>query len=222
MDVTGPARFEFELVADYARTVILHEGTIDRLDVKEVTTGIVTPGGAFAAAQNGSVFAQAEPGQGGQMRTTFKLLGGTAKTGVRGGSVQVMTMDSPVVFDLEVPGSAPSPRSEPPVPGDGKVIQLGIHDITVYPPSGVAVEETAGGGRKFTSMVAEGDYAMVVIDDDTTLYLAPGETAVLGSDGFVQKSDGVVHLYQPLSVSAFWYDPVRDPAGSSFTGNAIR
>jgi hypothetical protein len=222
MVVTGPARVGLELIADYARTIKLYEGTISQLNVKEVTTGIVTPGGAFVAAQNGTVFARAEPGSDGQMRTLFTLREGVAKTGIRGGDVQVMSMGSPVVYDLEVPGAAPSPRNTPPSPGDGKVIELGMHDITYFPAGGVTVETTADGGRKFTSTVPEGDYAMVVIDDDTTLYLAPGESAVLGSDGFVGKADGVVHVYSPLSITAFIFDPVRDPAGSSFTGNAIK
>ena len=43
-----------------------------------------------------------------------------------------------------------------------------------------------------------------------------------GPDGFAIRSTGVVHVQAPLSVTAFWFDPVRDPAGSSFTGNAIR
>ncbi len=222
MVVTGPARFGLELVADYARTIRLYEGTISRLNVKDVTTGIVTPGGAFAASQNGAVFARAEPGPGGQMRTTFTLREGAAKSGIRGGDVQVMSLGAPVVFDLEVPGAAPSPATTAPAAGDGKVIELGMHDITYYPLGGVTVEKTADGGRKFTSTVAEGEYAMVVIDDDTTLYLAAGESAVLGPDGFVSRSDGVVHVYQPLSISSFFFDPVRDPAGSSFTGNAIK
>lgn len=220
--IVGPARFGLDLVADYARTIHLYEGTITRLEVKEVTTGIVTPGGAFVAAQNGAVFARAEPGSGDQMRTTFKLIHGSAKTGIRGGSVQVMTMQSPVVFDLEVPGTAPTPRGAPPARGDGKMIELGLHDITYYPAGGVTIEETADGGRKFTSTVPEGDYAMVIVDEDTTLYLGRGETALLSGDGFIVRSSGVVHLYAPLSITAFWYDPVRDPAGSSFTGNAIK
>jgi hypothetical protein len=220
--IVGPARFGLDLVADYARTIQLYEGTITRLEVKEVTTGIVTPGGAFVAAQNGAVFARAEPGASGQMRTTFKLIHGSAKSGIRGGDVQVMNMNSPVVFDMEVPGAAPSPRGTPPARGDGKAIQLGLHEITYYPSGGVTVETTADGGRTFTSTVPEGDYAMVIVDDDTTLYLGRGEAAFLSGDGFIVRSEGVVHIYAPLSITAFWYDPVRDPAGSSFTGNAIK
>jgi hypothetical protein len=63
---------------------------------------------------------------------------------------------------------------------------------------------------------------MVIVDDDTTLYLGRGEAAFLSGDGFIVRSEGVVHIYAPLSITAFWYDPVRDPAGSSFTGNAIK
>jgi hypothetical protein len=220
MEVAGPARIGLELVADYARTVRLHEGTINRLEVKEVTTGIVSPGGAFVAAQFGTVFARAEPGADGQMRTMFNLLEGTAKTGIKGGDVSVMSVGKPVVFDLEVPGPATTPRQVP--AGDGEVIELGMHEITYYPPGGVGVETTADGGKVFTCTAPEGEYAMVVIDEDTTFYLASGESVSFGPDGSVEKSNGTVHLYSPLTVSSFFFDPVKDPAGSSFTGNAVK
>ena len=221
MEVSGPARIELELVADYARTVRLHEGTITRLEVKEVTTGIVTPGGAFVAAQFGTVFARAEPGPDGQMRTTFNLIEGTAKTGIKGGDASVLAMGKPVVYDLRMQGASTTPRG-PTQPGDGRVVELGMHNITYYPPAAVGVETTADGGKVFTSTAPEGEYAMVVIDEDTTFYLASGESVSFGPDGSVGRSDGSVHMYSPLSVSSFFFDPVRDPAGSSFTGNAVR
>lgn len=224
MDVTGPARFALELVADYARTIRLYEGTINRLAVKEITTGIVTPGGAFAVTQNGTLFARAEPASAsGRVRSTFKLFeGATAKSGIKGNGVSVMTTAKPVVYDLDIPGSAPAPRTAPRRAVVGEKIELGIHDIEYFPKGGMRVEMTAGGGRKFTSTASEGEYSMVVIDEDTTFYLAAGESVTFGSDGMVLSHNGVVHVYSPLSRSAFYYDPVRDPAGSSFTGSAVK
>jgi len=221
MEVTGPARFGLELVADYARTVRLYEGTINRLEVKEVTTGIVTPGGAFVAAQFGTVFARAEPSPDGRMRTMFNLIDGTAKTGIKGDGATVLTMGKPVVYDLEIAREGTTPSA--PAPGaEGEVIELGMHNITYYPPASVGIETTADGGKTFTCTAPDGEYAMVVIDDDTTFYLASGESVSFGPDGSVENSNGTVHLYSPLSVSSFFFDPVRDPAGSSFTGNLVK
>jgi hypothetical protein len=224
MDVTGPSRLTLELVADYARTVRLTEGTVNRLVVKEVTTGIVTPGGAFAVTQNGTIFARAERGgTDGSVRSTFKLFeGDTAKTGIKGGAVSIMTTDKPVVFDLAGPRPTPTVVAAPRPSGDGPKIELGIHDIEYFPAGGVTVEVTPGGGRKLTSTAPEGEYSIIIIDEDTTFYLAAGESVSFNANGAVENHNGVVHVYAPLSITAFWFDPVRDPAGSSFTGNAIK
>ncbi len=105
---------------------------------------------------------------------------------------------------------------------EGSYLVLPDTFIEYFPKGGMRVEMTAGGGRKFTSTASEGEYSMVVIDEDTTFYLAAGESVTFGSDGMVLSHNGVVHVYSPLSRSAFYYDPVRDPAGSSFTGSAVK
>jgi hypothetical protein len=127
-----------------------------------------------------------------------------------------------MVFDVEVPGAAPSPDSNVPTVGAGKTIRLGMHDITYYPPENVSVETSPDGGTTMRNTGPEGEYAMVTIDEDTTFYLASGESVVFGPEGAVIRTDGVVHLEAPLSVTSFYFDPVKDPAGSSFTGNAIK
>ncbi|MCU0726114.1 MAG: hypothetical protein MUE73_10040, partial [Planctomycetes bacterium] len=60
MDLSGPCHVRFRLLAEYARTVELLYGTISRLRVNGITTGVFTPAEVYAVVQTGDLFMRAE------------------------------------------------------------------------------------------------------------------------------------------------------------------
>lgn len=99
---TGPARFSFELLTGTARTIVLSMGAIDRLEVREVVTGVKTPLDAFVAAESAAVSVALSATEK-EDRATFTLLGegeakvvdGSGMTRLEPGVPRVVTRPKP-------------------------------------------------------------------------------------------------------------------------------
>ena len=127
MDLSGPCHVRLRLVEEYARTVELLYGTINRLRVNGITTGVFTPSEVYAVIQNGDLFMRAEMVTEPQ-RITIWLREGPPGICGHASRSQVLEVNKPVVFltthccprtvpeaTAEGEGSAP-PLFVPPVP----------------------------------------------------------------------------------------------------------
>lgn len=97
LDLSGPTHVRFRLIADYARTVELLYGTINRLRVDGVTTGVITPADVFAVVTTGDLFMRAEMTSEPQ-RTTIWLREGQNGVCGQASRSQPLVVGKPVVF----------------------------------------------------------------------------------------------------------------------------
>jgi hypothetical protein len=219
MDISGPAAVRFSLLTARARTVDLLYGTMNRFIVKSVTTGIKGVCRSYCALRNGTVFVRCEVGQK-TLRAIYKLFSGGSDAQVgQGDERRPLTTQKPAVFMCDScepwcdrPGIAPE--------GVNRIRRLKVGDrvITLAPPEAFSVERTPDGGVLLTSVVPEGTFGVVTLDDYTTFYLGSGQSLLFGSDGEVDRHGGIIHIYGPLDRRGIYDDPVESPADSSFTG----
>jgi hypothetical protein len=97
MDLSGPCHVRFRLLAEYARTIELLYGTINRLRVNGITTGVFTPAEVYAVVQSGDLFMRAEMVSEPQ-RTTIWLREGEPAVCGHASRSQVLEVNKPVVF----------------------------------------------------------------------------------------------------------------------------
>lgn len=98
LHATGPARFSLELLSGSARTIVLEKGAIDRLEIREVVTGVKTPLDAFVAGRKAAV-SVALSAMEKEDRAVFTLLGegeakvvdGSARTVLEPGAPHTVT-----------------------------------------------------------------------------------------------------------------------------------
>ena len=218
MDVAGPASFALKLVADFARTIELRSGSINRLAVKAVTTGVTTPLDAFVAVQNGVVSVKLDA-VGGKKRATFKLWEGATAKVFDGSRTRVLGVDRPIVVERAAGPVAPAGvAAAPVVRGESVLLTFGVHEVEINPKGYFNIQPTSGGGAIITSTAPEGEFGMVTIDKETTFYLAKDEAIEIDGDGKVVRHTGIVHVYAALDVRGIYDEAVADPSDSSPTG----
>jgi hypothetical protein len=188
--------------------------------VKEITTGITTPLDAFVAVQNGEIYVEVGSTDAAD-RAVFKLFAGDGAKVVQGGEASVMGIDKPVVVerkrDMPVvtkPVAAPMMDSR----GNALVLTIGRHKVFIQPKDGARVEATSNEGTKITSIVAGGEYLVLTIDGDQTIYLATDDYIEFDKEGVVVRLNGISHVYAALDIRGIYDEAVADPADASFTG----
>lgn len=218
MDVAGPASFSLKLLADFARTVELRTGSINRLMVKSVTTGVTTPLDAFVAVQEGVVSVKLDA-VGGKQRATFKLWEGASAKVFDGSRTRILGVDRPIVVERAAGVSAPAEEAQAPVVrGEAVILIFGVHEVEINPKGYFNIQPTAGGGAIITSIAPVGEFGMVTIDKETTFYLAKDEAIEIDGYGKVVRHTGIVHVYAALDVRGIYDEAVADPSDSSPTG----
>jgi hypothetical protein len=123
LDVSGPAHVKFRLLADYARTVELVSGTINRFIARDTPCGVITACDAFVSFTNGTVFVKAET-WGEPLRVTVKNFEGENCAVGQGTRSWALGTEKPEVFlcssccprPREVTYAAATPPSWPIIP----------------------------------------------------------------------------------------------------------
>jgi hypothetical protein len=225
MDVVGPARFKMQLLADNARTIQLHYGEISRFEVKDVTTGITTPLDTFVALWNGTVSVKVDSVPG-KNRAVFNLLDGENAKVVEGRTPKVLTKGTPHMVTQDRPGEG---GGEPMGVAPGAIdrtkqgkYQIGVNTVNIPGMEGYKVVQTPGGGLKITSIM-KGGFGTITINQDRIIYLAPGQSIELDSNGAVVQSDGITHDgFFILTRRGVSVDPFTDVSQQSYTGTRLK
>ncbi len=97
LDASGPCHVRFLVIGEHARTVELFYGTINRLRVGDVPTGIVTPADVYAVVRNGDLFMRAEMQIEPQRTTVWLREGQDARCG-HGARCETLVVNNPRVF----------------------------------------------------------------------------------------------------------------------------
>ena len=96
------------------------------------------------------------------------------------------------------------------------VITNGVKPIVFYPASAFTRERTSDGqGFRVTFTGPEGDYGVVEIGRETTMFVASGEYVEFDASGNVVRSNGISYHYHPLFDALHNVDPVRDGTDAS-------
>lgn len=220
IDFVGPAQFTLSLDSEFARTIDLITGTIERAVIGDIPTGIRTPGGPFLALENSTGRATVTMLEDDQVQAVFELLAGdNGKVGREGGVAYSIDVGQPETFVSSltpIPGPAGGDASSP---EEGEY-QIGPHTIVVEPSDQFDIQPTPDGGMKIISNVPEGEFGVVTIDGQTKIFLANGESVEFDGSGVVTENTGIVHVISDMSIirRANFDDPIGDPADSSFTG----
>jgi len=216
MDVTGPASLRLTELTEYARTIDLEWGTINQFAVQDVTTGVNTPYDSFVAVQDGTVMVKIDT-MDDRDQVTYKLYEGDDAKVVDGRSVLPLGTDRPIVVDrLRSAGMGPDEG----MPGDAgsRVLEIGGHTIELIPGNAFAVEPTGTGGTLVTCTIGGRGFGTVVVDGDSTFYLADGDSIMFDASGNIVKHDGIVHVYAALDIRGIYDEAIADPADSSPIG----
>lgn len=224
-ELTGPARFRLTELTSQFRTIDLVSGTMNRLVVHEVTTGVRTPYDTFVAAQNkegGSAVLSVEilETEDGGHQVVYNLLeGGDAKAvDMENGAIEALLVGAPFMIDRPYGwgGARPGGPDTTTAPDDFKI---GEHRVIVTTDGGFSAEETPDGGLRLVRTGA--GFGGVTVDGDTTFYLDEGGSIVFDANGNVLSHDGIIHVYSPLNYMGLYDDPIDGPATASPTGTTI-
>jgi hypothetical protein len=221
MDVAGPALFRMTVVSDYSRTIDLVNGTVNRFDAKDITTGLRTPFDTYVVLRESSGFAKVESTPDSWV-ITYSLWSGNEAKVVDERRLLALDADRPIV--IERPKGAGAGMTEEPgaTVGETETIVLGVHTIEYTPKAGFLVEPTDAGGVRLTSKVATGQFGVVTVDGQKTFYLAPEDVIEFDADGNIVRYTGIVHVYAALDLRGIYDEAVADPSDASPIGTRTR
>jgi hypothetical protein len=222
MDVAGPASFKATLLTDAARTIDLLYGSINRLVVKDIVTGIRTPFGSFVAAQNATVFVGIGETPD-NYRSTFMLLEGEGANVVNGNQLMILTKDRPITLDTArepAPLEPTAGSGEASTTGDSAQLKIGDHTFLITPKDGFTIEPRPDGGFRIVR-TGEGT-GLINVDDTTQFYMFQGDFMDIGPAGNVEIQSGVIHIYSPLDREGLYNEPISSPAAASATGTKVK
>lgn len=220
--LVGPATLRFGPMDAKGRRVVLAAGAISEATVRGIAMEIQAPApyDVSFVLQNARGFARVNPGD----RIVFqKMEGAFAKVWRDGKWTDVGdTAWSLNVRDGTVgpaPAAAGQPRAattKPVALADGsKMVVVRGTSIRYYLGEHFTEEWMEGGGLRLTFQGPEDEFGAVTVGQETTLYLARGQSVEFDGAGDVVRFDGVTHLYQPVFDTIFETDPIETPIDAS-------
>jgi len=233
--LVGPATVGLGEMSEEGRRMMLHSGVVSEAKVKGTALEIQAPdpNNASLVLQDASGFARVNPGD----KIVFQKIAGAyakawkdGKDSDLGESQWVMNIRSgaaaSAIPQTQPASAAPAgaaadpnkPKSfvEMKMDGDRAVITNGVKPIVFYPASAFTRERTSDGqGFRVTFTGPEGDYGVVEIGRETTMFVASGEYVEFDASGNVVRSNGISYHYHPLFDALHNVDPVRDGTDAS-------
>jgi hypothetical protein len=234
VSLVGPATVNLAEMSEKGRRLVLHSGVIAEAVVRGVAMEIQapSPNDASLVLQNARGAARVNPGD----KIVFhKLEGKYAKVwrankdsdlgetpwllNVRSGSASEAAPSRPAAGAEAAAAGAASGKKAPFVEKsmshDRAVITNGVKSIVFHPASAFTRERTQDGGFKLTMQGDDGEWGVVEIGLETTMFVGQGQTVEFDSDGRVTRFSGVSHGYRPLMGAIYHADPIQDASDAS-------
>lgn len=220
-DVTGPALLDFREVRSTSRYIDLRYGSINRLVTRSVQTGVWTPWDATLVTGNSTTQVRIDPTADGAS-VTFMLIEGEGETSVverESGRITPLTTDGPLTIDRVRPRDETAPERDPEMMArGGEKFVIGAHVVEIIPADGFEKVPMTSGGMILRSIVPEGEFGVVIVDNTTEFYLATGEEIEFDASGNVVRYTGISHVYAALDQAGIYDEAVADPSDTSPIG----